>query len=105
LDVLFQLKRRTLTAGVLELRSAGFLPNTQLKGLANVGTKPRTLRKLLLVIGDVDYVLIGNATLHTLNLREMRASRFRQHHAGQSTHLRSRMRTLHLALDLLGDLT
>ena len=100
-NVLFQLKNWTLTAGVLKLRSAGFTANPQLKGLANVGREPRTLRQIGLIIRNINHMLIGNSALHTLDLGKMRTPGFGQHHAGQSTHLGSRMRTLHLLLSLV----
>ena len=100
--VLTDLQYGALGARMLkQLGGSRFTADLQLKGLTQVVCKPRTLREFLLVIRNIHHVLLGHATVHSLDLREMGASRLGKNQAGQCTHLSSRVRTLELVLDLL----
>lgn len=100
LNILAHLQDRALCARMLELRRTRLRPDLQLKGLAQVVSKPWALRELLLVIRNVQDVLFGNAAVHALDLGKVRASGLGQHQAGQGAHIGSRMRTLKLVLNL-----
>lgn len=73
---LTDLQHRALGARMLkQLRGSRFATDLQLEGLAQIVCKPWALAELLLVIRNVNHVLLGNATVHSLDLRKMRASR------------------------------
>ncbi len=75
-NVFTDLQHGTLGARMLkQLRGSRLTADLQLKGLTQVVCKPRALGEFLLVIRNIHHVLLGHTTVHSLDLREMGASR------------------------------
>ena len=94
---------RTLGAGMLELCSTRRLPQFEVKRRAEIVGKPRTFRKLFVVVADINRVGRRQSGVDTVHFREVNAARLGKNNGRQGTHISRRVGALKLGLHIGSD--